>query len=570
MMMETVINNVGSLSHRSLSDQDQNTMTWKLSVWDRANIDPAILRVPIVVILFIFLWGTDIGIFEKFRVQYGSVLGMRNNSTSSTQLQFMLHFSGVLSVLYLIETNTCVVFEIPAEISITIFYCLLIIITFGLPFLYKPKQKNKVDGGTILTNTRKSFQKLEDEDEDKDFDISDDTANLLTSISDGDAINMTSTSSQSSYFHFYYAIIENRSSFFHLLHKCIFPGKTISFSEIVFADALTSLSKVFKDIGVTIITIFAYIKNENVVIYHEEGMLLIAFLASIPALIRVRQCWVQFIGANEITTKIAVALNIIKYCTAFPPIWLTASASLGFHHPMLPAFIVATSVINTVYSYIWDIMMDWGLIQISINMNTKGNNNNTSSSSSNSNNSNNNNNNNNSNSNSNSNNNNNSNINRTVYFNCLRLRPLCFYPTYYYVFASIINLVLRFGWMANQLSVFQDLHASQLILIIEVSEVFRRSIWNIFRVEWEIINKTRKERNADKCDDEDPEDYDYLLTEMSSSSSSSSSNSSNMNANKDGLSSPRQKSLSMSSQAGNDLAVRRADSGAKFDDELAP
>ena len=74
----------------------------------------------------------------------------------------------------------------------------------------------------------------------------------------------------------------------------LFPGNSISFPEIVFADALTSMSKVFKDVGVTLVALYAHLQTEPLVLYHEQGMLLVALLASVPATIRVRQCWVQF------------------------------------------------------------------------------------------------------------------------------------------------------------------------------------------------------------------------------------------------------------------------------------
>ena len=225
----------------------------------------------------------------------------------------------------------------------------------------------------------------------------------------------------------------------------LFPGNSISFPEIVFADALTSMSKVFKDVGVTLVALYAHLQTEPLVLYHEQGMLLVALLASVPATIRVRQCWVQFSGATDAATKVAVMLNIIKYCTAFPPIWLAAAASLGHTHPALPAAIVATSAINSVYSFLWDVMMDWGLVQLSM-------------------------------------------IKGKV---CLRTRPLCFYPAPAYFLAASLNFVLRFSWMANQLEALQGLSVAGLLLVVEVAEVFRRAVWNLFRVEWEIINQVR-------------------------------------------------------------------------------
>jgi hypothetical protein len=145
---------------------------------------------------------------------------------------------------------------------------------------------------------------------------------------------------------------ETKASFYRLLRIVFFPGSTISFSEVLLADALCSLSKVFKDYGVTIIAIYANISGASVVDLHEEGMLLCALLASLPFWLRVRQCWVQLEGCKDSVAKIPITLNIIKYISAFPPIWLAAAASLGYFHPALPTFTAAMATINSVYSYL--------------------------------------------------------------------------------------------------------------------------------------------------------------------------------------------------------------------------
>ena len=54
--------------------------------------------------------------------------------------------------------------------------------------------------------------------------------------------------------------------------------------------------------------------------------------------------------------------------------------------------------------------------------------------------------------------------------------------------------------------IFATLHPSHLILFIEVAEVFRRAMWNIFRIEWEIIVKQNiltVAKNTDEYSDQD-------------------------------------------------------------------
>ena len=76
----------------------------------------------------------------------------------------------------------------------------------------------------------------------------------------------------------------------------------------------------------------------------------------------------------------------------------------------------------------------------------------------------------------------------------------------FHIIAAIVNLVLRFSWAANRFEIFATLHPSHLILFIEVAEVFRRAMWNIFRIEWEIIVKQNiltVAKNTDEYSDQD-------------------------------------------------------------------
>jgi hypothetical protein len=67
--------------------------------------------------------------------------------------------------------------------------------------------------------------------------------------------------------------------------------------------------------------------------------------------VRVRQCWVQLDNAPDMLAKLPISLNIIKYLSAFPPIWLAAVASLGYFHPDLPMITAVFATINSLYSY---------------------------------------------------------------------------------------------------------------------------------------------------------------------------------------------------------------------------
>lgn len=69
------------------------------------------------------------------------------------------------------------------------------------------------------------------------------------------------------------------------------------------------------------------------------------------------------------------------------------------------------------------------------------------------------------------------------------LRQVAMFPMIIYIFFAIINLIFRFSWMINRLPGMNHIHSSIIVLVIEIGEIIRRSLWNILRVEWEVINQ---------------------------------------------------------------------------------
>ena len=194
--------------------------------------------------------------------------------------------------------------------------------------------------------------------------------------------------------------------------------------------------------------------------------------------------------------------------SAFPPIWLAAAATLGFYHPNLPTFIMLTTAVNSLYRFIWDICMDWGLLWYSLRDGKCG------------------------------------------------VRSRFLYPLIAYLLVSVFNLTLRFAWAANQfpsLLLMAGIDASSLVFVLELLEVrvlfyfsclrclslslsiyyclsalsdtswhvsnhhlplnqssidtiltlliitkqvLRRAVWNMFRIEWEIINTESRDKKA--------------------------------------------------------------------------
>lgn len=75
---------------------------------------------------------------------------------------------------------------------------------------------------------------------------------------------------------------ETRSIFFRLVKIVFFPGNNITFPEVLLADALTSISKLFKDLCVTAFVVFCHFANDNIIHYHDIGIVSIALLSSLP------------------------------------------------------------------------------------------------------------------------------------------------------------------------------------------------------------------------------------------------------------------------------------------------
>ena len=101
---------------------------------------------------------------------------------------------------------------------------------------------------------------------------------------------------------------------------------------------------------------------------------------------------------------------------------------------------VGWGVFTTLYSYAWDIVMDWGLL-------------------------------------------------RGSGYNFL-LRDKLFYPVSYYYFSAITNLMLRFAWLLPLIVEFQSkmvVDLNLMFFILSIAELYRRAQWSLFRVEIENI-----------------------------------------------------------------------------------
>lgn len=108
---------------------------------------------------------------------------------------------------------------------------------------------------------------------------------------------------------------------------------------------------------------------------------------------------------------------------------------------------IGASMVSTIYAYVWDVRMDWGLFDKNAGDNT-----------------------------------------------FLREEIVYSSPGYYY-FAIFEDLMLRFGWVLSiSLTEMGYIHGDLMVTILAPLEVFRRFVWNFFRLENEHLNNCGKFR----------------------------------------------------------------------------
>jgi hypothetical protein len=234
------------------------------------------------------------------------------------------------------------------------------------------------------------------------------------------------------------------------------------FGDILLADALTSYAKVLGDLFVSLCMFFSSTHsstgppNRNC-----GGAFWVPFVIAVPSLIRLRQCVTEYFRvqrANAQTGSVSKATgwggvhlaNALKYSTAFPVIILSAlqrtpePAAYGVSEATLFRMWMVAVVINSGYSFWWDVMRDWDLTLFSPRER-----------------------------------------NNPDYPFGLR-RHRYFHAKEFYYAAIVMDALLRCTWslkLSPHLDHFNDLEGG--IFTMEVLEVLRRWVWIFFRVETE-------------------------------------------------------------------------------------
>lgn len=239
-------------------------------------------------------------------------------------------------------------------------------------------------------------------------------------------------------------------------------AKDGKFGDILLADVLTSYARVFADLFVCICM---FLTRDGSATDRPDrdcgGGVLVPLIMAVPSAIRLRQCLIEYVRVRRSPFKESTGwggqhlANAAKYSTAFPVIALGSMLrNLTVQHREMSTGLyrawVAACLLNSFYSFYWDVAKDWDLTLFSEARERDD----------------------------------------PEHPFGLRRKLVIHRPAVYYVVIAI-DLLLRCTWMLKlspRLDHLNDFEGS--IFLIQFLEVFRRWVWIFFRVETEWIRST--------------------------------------------------------------------------------
>lgn len=213
------------------------------------------------------------------------------------------------------------------------------------------------------------------------------------------------------------------------------PFTVVTFSEVLVGDWLTSFSKLLGDLGICACTLLKDASEleeikPDVVTTECLQSFTTPLIVSLPYLWRFLQCGRCYM----ITGELKHVANAVKYLSGIATVCASTYKRVGG----LAAIFWISVLFNSLYSFWWDCCMDWGLFEI-----------------------------------------------RSLRQGKLR-RKLTYRPAAY-ICAVILDLCLRVSWSLKLSSSYALIipDGQYSALLGQALEVFRRSVWTCFRIEYE-------------------------------------------------------------------------------------
>ncbi|KAG1878372.1 EXS family-domain-containing protein, partial [Suillus subluteus] len=304
-----------------------------------------------------------------------------------------------------------------------------------------------------------------------------------------------------------------RDVFLQSAARCLFSSmdSPVYFSDVVFADVFTSFAKVLGDVWLSLCMLLPGGSLLSPPSLNGLSQWILPTLMSLPYIIRFRQCLIEHWSPTNTSKR--PLLNALKYASSFPVIFLSAAQRIvvlelaevkgelvtreSWHgeHPLFRLWLLA-AVVNSLYSFWWDLTNDWGLNLLKPrsadsrsnprplvlpSLHSKASSiagssdahivtqSHTSSS--------------------------HQVLGGAIYRHQsypYGLRPVLLYPLLVYPLVMFFNLVLRMTWSIKLSShLHSQSEGSALMLWLEVAEVLRRWMWVFIRVEWEVVKNAQ-------------------------------------------------------------------------------
>ena len=236
-----------------------------------------------------------------------------------------------------------------------------------------------------------------------------------------------------------------------LLNILISPFGVVRFKHFFLADILTSFTVPLKDLGFIFCFYTKGLWLDSSYPFNDDQTCpgldnYCHIIVFIPFWFRFAQCLRRYYDNPDLKPQL---VNAGKYLASISSLALNFARAKHHSNDSILYSYLAVSIFSTMYSYGWDLYMDWGLL-------------------------------------------------RSAQKGKVLLRPKILYPPCLYYFAMLINLALRLLWILPLMpfSQFDNIKNIQVVVLIQaLGEAFRRTMWALIRIENEKVNNFEKYRN---------------------------------------------------------------------------